>query len=114
MLLRLSSAASLLLLVGCATMFNGTNQRVPVASRPPGAEVHVDCPDVHYDADRTPTTIIGLFTAMMIGSGGGLVDRLAQIGWGLFLFTPIVPSIDRATGAAYMQYPQRVIVRLER
>lgn len=50
--------AALLLTAGCATMINGTVQRIPVTSSPRNALVTVDCPgQPPRDAGKTPMTV---------------------------------------------------------
>jgi len=50
--------ASLLLAAGCATMVNGTTQRIPITSTPRNALVTVECPgEEPRDAGKTPATV---------------------------------------------------------
>jgi len=55
---RSIALASLLLAAGCATMINGTTQRIPVASSPRNALVTLECPgEPPRDAGKTPMTV---------------------------------------------------------
>ncbi len=53
--LKLIAAAGLLILVtsGCATLFKGSHQRIPIDSEPPGATVYIN----HERAGTTPMEI---------------------------------------------------------
>lgn len=53
-LLRTIALAAVLVMAGCATIFNGTSQRIQVISEPPGAEVFLD----GELAGTTPTEIV--------------------------------------------------------
>ena len=51
-LLRTIALAAVLAMAGCATIFNGTSQRIQVISEPPGAEVFLDGELGRHHADR--------------------------------------------------------------
>ena len=53
-LLRTIALAAVLAMAGCATLFNGTSQRIKVISEPPGADVFLD----GELAGTTPTEIV--------------------------------------------------------
>ena len=53
-LLRTIALAAVLAMAGCATLFNGTSQRIQVISEPPGAEVFLD----GELAGTTPTEVV--------------------------------------------------------
>lgn len=53
-LLRTIALAGAALTAGCATLFNGTSQRIQVISEPPGVEVFVD----DEPAGTTPTEVV--------------------------------------------------------
>ena len=117
--LAVMTAISILLVscIGCATMFNGTEQEIVINSEPPGAKVFIDgqdtslkTPTVFHVKRKNPPTL-------RIEKKGyePTVVPLKRLysGWILGnLFWYGVPAlVDFSTGAAYRVSPKTVLVR---
>jgi len=117
----LAALAALPLLVGCATLVQGSTQRVQISSTPSGARVLV-LPEnatlitpgaIHLARNQVHTLV---FTLPCYHAATGYLDRVDSKPLLLDAFTGAIPglAVDFATGAAYELTPDPLHVTLQR
>lgn len=123
MLLGVCLGSLLFVFSGCATMFQGSSQSIPVISNPVGAVVTVDGKQV----GKTPCTLNlkrkKQATLLIQAEGYDPYMTILQrkkSGWfwgdvliGLTIWGLVSPIVDMATGAVYVLEPQSLNVELK-
>ena len=112
------AGAAALALTGCATIVNGTHQKIPIASTPAGAAVVIDekfegtTPTVaslrREDNHFVKITLTGYQPAEM-----SLHSEISGWVWWNILFGLIGIAVDASTGAAFKLTPEQLSVELE-
>jgi len=113
-----AAVVTLASVTGCATVVNGTTQKIPVASDPPAADVIVDGALV----GQTPTSVVlkrntdHLVTVQKAGYEPRTTPVVKDVGgavWGNVLAGGVIGwGVDAASGAQYKLVPSTVSVAL--
>ncbi len=119
---RLSAAAALLLLAGCASITKGTDEPISVTTEPAGASCSLRNGVGEWDIDQTPATVtvqrsysplvITCITTRNARNSISLEPKTRGRAYGNILLGGVPALYDAHTGAAYDYQPQDVKLTL--